>query len=205
MAPVALALPELERLGHDSVASPKVRPLENQFSRFYFLDRLVDSAELMRSAYQFALVVRQRLALRRAKRSCLALDRPLTEVLVAVFGVDLGHDPSHPDLPVQRGPVKRNRDFAVVSDFIGLGAFIVGKEHEAACANFFQKHEAVVGEAVRVDCAETHHVRLDSFLDFSRMREPLLELLERVFIEALGESAVPSARTGRCGTLCVRS
>ena len=46
MAPVALTLPELERLGHDSVASPEVRPFENQFSRLDFLDRLVDAAEL---------------------------------------------------------------------------------------------------------------------------------------------------------------
>lgn len=37
VAPVPLALPELERLRHDSVASPEIRPFENQLSRLDFL------------------------------------------------------------------------------------------------------------------------------------------------------------------------
>ena len=159
----------------------------------------------MSSTYQLAFVVWQGPALRRAERAGLALDWALAEVVVAFFGVDFGHDSSNPDLPVQRGPVKCDRDFAVVGDLVCFGAFIVGEEHKPACAHFFQKNEAVVGEAVRIDCAQAHHVRLDRFLEVSYLRKPILELLERVFVETLVETGVPCARRGRCGTLCARS
>ncbi len=154
--------------------------------------------------YQLGFIVWQRLALRRAESTGLAFDWPLGEVIVAFFGVDFGHDSSDSDLPVQGRPVERNRDFAVVRDFVSFGAFIVGEENESSSADFFQQNEAVVGEAVLIDSAETHHVGFDSFLDGSGLGEPLLELLERVIIETLDERSIPCARTGRCGTLCAR-
>src|SRR3954447_1717826 len=173
MHPAIPALPELDHLGAQQVATPVLRPARGRFTEV--------EGELRVSPVE--LLPFDRPALGRDRGRDLAVAWPTREVGVGFLRRKALHRSADSHLSIELAPVENQGGACVRRELTPLRALVVAEETKAVRAEALEQDHPGVRGAFRIDRGQSHRLRQRH--NGPGLIEPLGELLERLVRQVL--------------------